>query len=75
MAYPALGQPSKLSLGNPGMKCFACEERRVASELEAAAKGKTVNRRREARHTLREGEEPNDSRDDNRVGNRRHTAA
>jgi hypothetical protein len=57
------------------MKCFACEERRVASELEAAAKGKTVNRRREARHTLREGEEPNDSRDDNRVGNRRHTAA
>ena len=55
MAYPALGQPSKLSWGNPGTKCFACEERRVASELMAAAKGKTANRWREARRLLREG--------------------
>jgi hypothetical protein len=33
VAYPALGEPSKLSRGNPGPRCFACEERRVASEL------------------------------------------
>jgi hypothetical protein len=53
VAYPTLGQPSKLSWGNPGTRCFACEERRVASDLKAAAKGKTVNRRREASPTLR----------------------
>lgn len=57
MAYPALGQPSKLSWGNPGTRCFACEERRVASELKAAAKGKTRNCQREARPLLLEGEE------------------
>lgn len=57
VAYPALGQPSKLSWGNPGTRCFACEERRVASELKAAAKGKTANHWREATHTLLKGEE------------------
>lgn len=57
MAYPALGQPSKLSWGNSGTRCFACEERRAASELKAAAKGKTANRWREAKRSLREGEE------------------
>jgi hypothetical protein len=57
VAYPALGQPSNLSWGNPGTRCFACEERRVASELKVAAKGKTANRWRETRHTLLEGEE------------------
>ena len=35
VAYPALGEPSKLSRGNPGTRCFACEERRAASELKA----------------------------------------
>jgi hypothetical protein len=46
VAYPALGQPSKLSRGNPGRRCFACEERRVASELKrATAKSKTVELR------------------------------
>ena len=40
VAYPALGEPSKLSRGNPGTRCFACEERRAASKLKvAAAKG------------------------------------
>ena len=55
VAYPALGQPSKLSWGNQGTRCFACEERRVAFELVAAAKSKTANRWREARRPLREG--------------------
>jgi len=36
VAYPALGEPSKLSCGNPGPRCFACEERRAASKLKAA---------------------------------------
>ena len=29
VAYPALGEPAKLSLGNPGPTFFACEERRA----------------------------------------------
>jgi hypothetical protein len=29
VAYPDLGEPAKLSRGNPGPTCFACEERRV----------------------------------------------
>jgi hypothetical protein len=57
VAYPALGQPSKLSWGNPGTTCFACQERRVASELKAAAKGKTSNRTREAELPLLQGHE------------------
>lgn len=36
VAYPAIGEPATLSRGNPGPTCFACEERRVAAELEAA---------------------------------------
>ena len=32
-SYAALGGPAKLSRGNPGSVCYACEERRVASEL------------------------------------------
>ncbi len=47
VAYPVLGEPSKLSRGNLGTMCFACEERRVASELETAAadKKKAAERR------------------------------
>jgi hypothetical protein len=37
VAYPALGQPAKLSRGNPGPRCFACEERRAAAELKVTA--------------------------------------
>ena len=40
VAYSVLGEPSKLSRSNPGMRCFACEERRVASELKRAATNK-----------------------------------
>jgi hypothetical protein len=36
VAYPTLGEPSKLSRGNTGTRCFACEERRVVSELKTA---------------------------------------
>jgi hypothetical protein len=32
-----LGEPAKLSRGNPGPWCFACAERRIAAEVEAAA--------------------------------------
>jgi hypothetical protein len=35
VAYPTLGEPAKLSRSNPGPRCFACEERRVAAELRA----------------------------------------
>jgi hypothetical protein len=45
VAYAALGEPSKLSRGNPGPRCFACEEQRVTSVLKrAAAKEKTDER-------------------------------
>jgi hypothetical protein len=48
VAYPTLGEPSKLSRGNPGTRCFACEERRVASELKPARanKKKAAERRK-----------------------------
>jgi hypothetical protein len=36
VAYPTLGEASRLSRGNPGPRCFACEERRVASQLKAS---------------------------------------
>ena len=45
VAYPALGEPAKLSRSNHGRRCFACEERRVASELKrAAAKSTSIDR-------------------------------
>jgi hypothetical protein len=37
VAYPTLGEPAKLSRGNPGPVCFACEERRAAYEVEMLA--------------------------------------
>lgn len=47
VAYPALGEPSKLSRSNPGTRCFACEEQRIASEQKTAvAKSKTAERRK-----------------------------
>ena len=48
VAYPTLGEPSKLSSGNPGPRCFACDERRAASELERAAPKPKVPGRHEA---------------------------
>lgn len=47
VVYPTLGEPAKLSRSNPGPVCFACEERRIAVELEAgAADYKEVQRRK-----------------------------
>lgn len=45
-AYPSLGEPAKLSRANPGPRCFACEERRIAAELEAAAGRLRADQRR-----------------------------
>src|ERR687884_289516 len=53
VAYPALGEPSKLSRGNPGTTCFACEERRAASQLKTARANKKVVERRKAKEPHR----------------------
>jgi hypothetical protein len=37
VAFPIVGEPAKFSRSNPGPRCFACEERRVAAELAAVA--------------------------------------
>jgi hypothetical protein len=37
VAYPTLGEPAKLSRGNPGTWCFACEERRATTEVDMVA--------------------------------------
>ena len=59
VAYPTLGEPSKLSSGNPGPRCFACEERRVASELEAhSAKSKAAEPRATNEPLRSEGRPP-----------------
>ena len=42
VAYPALGEPSRLSRGNPGPRCFACEQQRLASFSVAGATEKEV---------------------------------
>src|SRR5918997_4579577 len=48
VACPTLGEPAKLSGGNPGPMCFACEERRVATELEKVADKSKTGQRPEA---------------------------
>jgi len=53
VAYPALGEPSKLSRGNRGTTCFACEERRSASELKTARANAKVAERRKAKELHR----------------------
>ena len=53
VAYPTLGEPAKLSRGNPGPRCFACEERRVASELKTAADKKQGVEGRKAKEPRR----------------------
>jgi hypothetical protein len=49
VAYPALGEPSKLSRSNPGTRCFACEERRATSELNTAVANKKAVEREKAK--------------------------
>jgi hypothetical protein len=60
VAYPALGEPSKLSRGNTGTRCFACEERRLASELKSAAanKKKAAERRDANKRPWAESNQP-----------------
>jgi len=59
VAYPTLGEPAKLSAGSPGPRCFACEERRVASELEAhSARSKAAERRGAEKPLRSESREP-----------------
>lgn len=48
VAYRTLGEPAKLSRGNPGPWCFACEERRAAVEVETAAAKSKDERSRKA---------------------------
>ena len=43
-SHAALGEPAKLSRGNPGPMCFACGERSAASEMGGAAKPAAVLR-------------------------------
>ena len=53
VVYPTLGEPAKLSRGNPGPMCFACEERRIAAELEANAASYKEEQRRKANRSRR----------------------
>jgi hypothetical protein len=60
VACPTLGEPAKLSGGNPGPMCFACEERRVATELEKVADKSKTGQRPEAKgRRLGEENKPN----------------
>jgi hypothetical protein len=59
VAYPTLGKPAKLSRSNPGPRCFACEERRVAAELGAvAARSKDEQHRKAKRPRSGRGNRP-----------------
>ncbi len=61
VSYPTLGAPSKLSRGNPGPWCFACEKRRGDSEVEALTakpKAKAVKPRQVKKRSRSEGHEP-----------------
>jgi hypothetical protein len=59
VSYSTLGEPSKLSRGNPGPTCFACEKQCVDFEFEAvAAKPKAARHRQGKRPSRSEGYEP-----------------
>ena len=53
VSYPALGEPSKLSRGNPGPRCFACEKQRAEFEVEAAALKLKVDKHRQVKKPSR----------------------
>ncbi len=61
VSYPTLGEPSKLSRGNPGPWCFACEKRSGDSKVEAVG-AKLEVKAAKPRHVTRtnrsEGQEP-----------------
>jgi hypothetical protein len=61
VSYPTLGEPSKLSRGNPGPRCFACETQRRDFEFEAVgAKPKAAKPKA---RTFREANRPSRSED------------
>ena len=56
VSHAALGEPAKLSRGNPGPLCFACGERSAASPLGEAARAKPVSGPGDDRRPLARGE-------------------
>ena len=63
VSYPTLGEPSKLSRGNPGPRCFACEKQGGEFEVEAvAATLKAAKHRQMKKPSRSEGYEPEMSR-------------
>jgi hypothetical protein len=59
VSYPTLGEPSKLSRGNPDPRCFACEKQRAEFEVEAAAlKLKAVKHRQVKKPSRSKNDEP-----------------
>jgi hypothetical protein len=63
VSYSTLGEPSKLSRGNPGPRCFACEKQRGELEVKAvAAKLKAAKHRQVKKPSRSEGYEPEVSR-------------
>ena len=63
VSYTALGEPAKLSRGNPGPWCFACEKRSGDSKVEAVAARPKVKAAKHWEATKRnrsEGQEPDD---------------
>jgi hypothetical protein len=53
VSYPTLGEPSKLSRGNPGPRCFACEKQRAEFEVEVAALKLKVAKHRQVKKPSR----------------------
>jgi hypothetical protein len=61
VSYPTLGEPSKLSRGNPGPRCFACETQRRDFEFEAvAAKPKAAKQKARAFREVKRPSRPED---------------
>jgi hypothetical protein len=59
VSYPTLGEPSKLSRGNPDPRCFACEKQRAEFEVEAAAlKLKAAKHRQVKKPSRSKNDEP-----------------
>ncbi len=53
VSYPTLGEPSKLSRGNPGPMCFACEKRHKYLEVDAAAAKLKASKHRQVKRPSR----------------------
>jgi hypothetical protein len=74
VSYPALGEPSKLSRGNPGQSCFACEKQRGDREVEVfAAKLKAAKHRQVKSPSRSKDYDPNVRREAERFSDRATT--